>query len=180
MPLNDAERPTGIPGIALRAYREDELEFLYELFATTRADEMDLLLDWTDAQKESFVRSQFQLQHDHYKRHYPGASLDVVLERGNPIGRLYVYRAPSEIRLMEVTLRPEKRNRGLGGALTREILAEAEASGRPVVLHVEPWNPAMRLYERLDFVAKEEGDVHSRRMEWWPTEKRARGQAGES
>jgi ribosomal protein S18 acetylase RimI-like enzyme len=180
MTLSDSERPTGIPGITLRTYREDELEFLYELFATTRADEMDLLMDWTDAQKESFVRSQFQLQHDHYTRHYPGASLDVVLERGNPIGRLYVYRAPSEIRLMEVTLLPEKRNRGVGGALTRKILAEAESSGRPVVLHVEPWNPAMHLYERLDFVAKEDVSESSRRMEWWPPGMRAQGQAGES
>ena len=165
----DPERPTTVPGIALRAYREDELEFLHELYATTRGDEMRLLVDWTDDQKESFVRSQFQLQHEHYTKYYPGTTFDLVLERGAPIGRLYVYRAPSEIRLMEITLLPEKRGQGIGGALTREIQAEAESSERPVILHVEPWNAALRLYERLGFVAKEDVSVNNRRMEWWPT-----------
>lgn len=168
MTPDPAERPTAIPGITLRAHREDDLEFLHRLFATTREAEMRQLVDWTDEQKEAFVASQFQLQHDHYTRHYPGASLDIVLEHGDPIGRLYVYRVPSEIRLMEVTLLPEKRNRGIGGTLTRSILAEAAESNRPVVLHVEHWNPAVRLYQRLGFVARGTSDAVNQRMEWWP------------
>ena len=160
-------RPTSIPGIDLRPYGEDDLEFLYQLYATTRADEMGQLLDWTDDQKRVFVRSQFQLQHDHYTKNYPGATLDVVIEDGERIGRLYVYRVPSEIRLMEVTLLPEKRNRGLGGALTRDVVSEAASSKRPVVLHVESWNPARRLYERLGFVDVEEVGINLR-MEWRP------------
>ncbi len=63
---------------------------------------------------------------------------------------------------MEITLLVEKRGQGIGGALTREILADAESSGRPVVLHVEPWNPALRLYERCGFVVKSETDTHVR------------------
>lgn len=154
-----------IPGVSLRPFRQDEVEFLYQLYATTRADEMALLADWTDEQKEHFVRSQFQLQHDHYTKSYPGATLDVVCDEEEPIGRLYVYRVASEIRLMEVTLLPERRNQGIGGALTRDLLAEAEASGRPVVLHVESWNPALRLYERLGFVRTAEVGINLR-MEW--------------
>jgi ribosomal protein S18 acetylase RimI-like enzyme len=155
-------RATSVPGLCLRAYREEELGFLYELYASTRADDMRRLVDWNDGQKQAFVRSQFELQHGHYTKHYPGASLDVVFENGAPIGRLYVYRAANEIRLMEVTILPARRNCGIGGALTREILSEAAGSGRPVVLHVESWNPAMRLYERLGFVAVGEGGVHQR------------------
>lgn len=163
-------RSTSTPEFRLRPYREDqpdELEFLYQLYATTRADEMRQLLDWTDEQKEAFVRSQFQLQHDHYTKNYPGATFDVVVHDDERIGRLYVYRVPSEIRLMEVTLLPEWRKRGIGGALTREILCEAADSDRPVVLHVESWNPAVRLYERLGFVKTADVGINLR-MEWRP------------
>ncbi len=143
------------------------MDFLLDLYATTRADEMRNLVDWTPAQKEEFIRSQFQLQHTHYTKHYPGATLDIVVEGSRPIGRLYVYRVPSEIRLMEVTLLPEKRNLGIGAELTRGIQREASASGRPIILHVETWNPALRLYRRLGFVEVAEEGINLQ-MEWRP------------
>lgn len=159
-------RSTSLPGVTLRTFRPDELEFLLRLYATTREDELRRV-DWSDAEKRAFVRSQFELQHTHYQTHYAGADFDVILERGEPIGRIYVYCSPSEIRLMEITLLPERRNRGIGGALTAALCEEAARSGRRVVLHVEPWNPAHRLYARLGFEdAGEEGAY--RRMEWSP------------
>jgi ribosomal protein S18 acetylase RimI-like enzyme len=162
-------RATSIPGIGLRACRESDLAFLEKLFATTREAELRQLGDWADAQKAEFVRSQFQLQHDHYTQHYPGATLDVVLEGDLPIGRWYVHRGRNEIRLMEVTLLPEKRNRGIGSALTGELLAEAAGSGVPVVLHVEARNPARHLYERLGFSVSSDPGAAYQRLEWNPS-----------
>ena len=42
----------------------------------------------------------------------------------------------------------------LGTALMTWIIADADREGRSVTLHVEPWNPAKRLYERLGFASE--------------------------
>lgn len=128
------------------------MEFLLRLYATTRAEEMAMVTDWTDEQKEQFVRMQFQAQHAWYQEHYGGAQLDLILADGIPAGRFYVHRRETEIRLMDISLVPEHRNRGIGTALLKELFAESAATGKPVTIHVEKYNPAMRLYERLGFV----------------------------
>jgi ribosomal protein S18 acetylase RimI-like enzyme len=127
------------------------MELLFRLYASTRADEMAMVVDWTDEQKEAFLRMQFQAQHAWYKEHYEGAQLDLILRDGIPAGRLYVHRRADEIRLMDITLLPEHRGSGIGNSLLRELMAEAEAAGKPLTIHVEKYNPAMRLYHRLGF-----------------------------
>jgi ribosomal protein S18 acetylase RimI-like enzyme len=39
----------------------------------------------------------------------------------------------------------------VGTSLLRDLLAEAEAMGKRVTIHVEHFNPALRLYRRLGF-----------------------------
>jgi predicted GNAT family acetyltransferase len=51
-------------------------------------------------------------------------------------------------------------NRGLGTTLLRNLQSEAAAAGKPLRIHVERFNPALRLYERLGFPA----DRGSRRL----------------
>lgn len=138
--------------VTLRAIQEEDLEFLLRLYASTRAEEMAIVTDWTDEQKDQFVRMQFQAQHAWYQEHYGGAQLDLILAEGIPAGRFYVHRRETEIRLMDISILPEYRNRGIGTALLRELFAESAATGKPVTIHVERYNPAMRLYERLGFV----------------------------
>ena len=50
--------------------------------------------------------------------------------------------------LVFIGVRPEARNQGIGGRLMERALAEAPGD---VKLHVEPDNPARRLYERQGF-----------------------------
>jgi len=136
--------------IRLRPEQPGDSEFLYQLYASTRAEEM-ALTGWSDAQKEAFLRSQFHLQYTHYHRYYPEASFDVIVEDAQPIGRLYVYRAPAEIRLMDIAIVPQYRSRGLGTRLLTRLLEEAADAGKPLTLHVDRNNPAARWYERLGF-----------------------------
>jgi ribosomal protein S18 acetylase RimI-like enzyme len=68
-----------------------------------------------------------------------------------PAGRLYVHRGPSDIRIMDIAVAPEFRGRGIGTRLLRDLMDEAEASGRKLSIHVEMNNPARSLYERLGF-----------------------------
>jgi len=165
------DRETTRAGISLRPAQHtgagSDLEFLYGVYAASRAEELAQVLDWTEAQKKEFLRSQFSLQHTHYQAHFPNARYEVICERGRPIGRLYVDRSDAEMRIMDIALLPEFRGRGIGRTLMEELLAEAKAAGLPVGLHVEATNAAKRLYERLGFRVVEDVGVYER-MEWAP------------
>jgi imidazolonepropionase-like amidohydrolase len=41
-----------------------------------------------------------------------------------------------------------------------DLLAEADAAAKPVTIHVERFNPALRLYARLGFVQIDDQGVH--------------------
>ncbi|HWM93170.1 MAG TPA: GNAT family N-acetyltransferase [Thermoanaerobaculia bacterium] len=153
--------------VSLRPIREEDMDFLLRLYATTRADEMAMVTDWSDEQKEWFVRMQFQAQHAWYQEHYGDAQFDVILLEGVPAGRLYVHRRAAEIRLIDISLMPELRGRGIGSILLRELMGEAEAAGKPLTIHVEKYNPAMRLYLRLGFKPIEDRGPYDL-MEWRP------------
>jgi ribosomal protein S18 acetylase RimI-like enzyme len=61
---------------------------------------------------------------------------------------------------MDIALIPDWRNRGVGTRLLNEILDEAQTTGSRVTLHVEPDNPAQRLYRRLGFQLIEHRGVY--------------------
>ncbi len=154
-------------GISLRPVRDDDRDFLYRVYAGTRLEELELATDWSPEQKEQFLRQQFAAQDAYYRENYQGAEWSVVLRHGEPAGRLYVHRRPAEIRLMEIALLPEHRGGGLGTALLEELMAEARATAKPLTIHVEVYNPALRLYERLGFRKREDKGVYWL-MEWAP------------
>jgi ribosomal protein S18 acetylase RimI-like enzyme len=62
-------------------------------------------------------------------------------------------------------LLPEYRGKGLGAALLRDLMDEAAAAGKAVSIHVEKFNPAMRLYRRLGFATAEDKGVYDL-MRW--------------
>ena len=154
-------------GLAFRPIRPEDHDFLRRLYASTREEELATVADWTAEQKEAFLRQQFEAQHVHYQKYYPEASFDLILEDGEPVGRLYVSRWELEIRLVDISLVPAARGRGLGTALLRDLLAEGEREGKAVSIHVERFNPALRLYRRLGFREIEEKGPYFL-MEWRP------------
>jgi len=146
--------------ITLRPITDADLGFLLQLYATTRADEL-AQVPWTDEQKAGFVVQQFEAQHAWWQEHYTGARFDLVLVDGEPAGRLYVDVWAREIRVVDIALMPAWRGGGIGTMLLRRVFAEGDAAGKPVSIHVEVFNPARRLYERLGFVQKgTHGDVY--------------------
>ena len=56
--------------------------------------------------------------------------------------------------------------RGIGGGLLRLIQEEAGEAGAGLTIHVEAFNPARRLYERLGFVPVATNNQVYIRMEW--------------
>lgn len=136
--------------VTLRPTTDADLNFLHRLYATTREDELKQVA-WTEEQKAAFVSQQFHAQHQFWHENYTDTSWDLVLKDDEPIGRLYVARWPEDIRIVDIALIPEHRGSGIGTRLLRSLLEEGDASGRKVSIHVEIFNPARRLYERLGF-----------------------------
>lgn len=158
--------PTGSSPCGRRPVVEADRPFLLELYASTRQRELDVV-PWTDAQKREFIEMQFHAQDSYYRQHYPDCEFSLLLCDEQPCGRLYVDRRADEIRIVDIALLPSHRNRGIGGALMREILEEARGLKRAVRIHVERDNPAMQLYLRLGFLKVGESGVYDL-MEWLP------------
>jgi ribosomal protein S18 acetylase RimI-like enzyme len=150
--------------IRLRPRRDDDRPFLATLYASTRQQEM-AMIDWTDDQKRAFLQWQFDAQTVHYDEHYVGADFLVIEQDGVPIGRLYIDRREDEIEVIDIALLPECRGSGLGSCLLHDVLREAEQSGKRVMIYVENFNPARRLYDRLGFQHLDTNGVYHM-MKW--------------
>ena len=137
-------------GIGLRPASATDLPLLHRVYCSTRQDELRVL-DWTMAEKAAFLQQQFDLQHRYYHAHFPEAQFCIIECAGQDIGRWYLDRASSELRLIDIALLPEWRQRGIGSRLLRSLMEEAEASGRDILLHVEADNLALAWYARLGF-----------------------------
>jgi RimJ/RimL family protein N-acetyltransferase len=155
------------PRITFRPIEPGDMELLLRVYRSTREEELAMVVDWTAEQKDAFVRQQFEAQHAWYQEHYVGATFDVILVDGVPAGRLYLHSRSSEIRLVDITFLPEFRGGGLGTSILRDLMAEGQATGKPVTIHVEIYNPAMQLYQRLGFRPVEDRGPY-RLMEWRP------------
>ncbi len=154
------------PTITLRPIIDDDLEFLFRLYASTRADEL-AVTGWDAVLIEHFLRMQFNLQHTQYQRNYPGASFDLVCVDAVSAGRLYVQRRETEMRLIDIALLPEYRGKGLGGRLLGDLTREADEKEMVMSLHVEVNNPVLAFYMRLGFREEELRGVY-RYMERQP------------
>jgi GNAT superfamily N-acetyltransferase len=122
-----------LAGITLREETDGDLDFVADLYASTREEELRPVA-WPEAQKRAFLRQQFELQRAHYRQHYKGAEWLIVLRETAPIGRLYLKAGSVEVRLMDVALVRAQRGQGIGTALMRNMLDYAWVSRR--------WKPA--------------------------------------
>jgi ribosomal protein S18 acetylase RimI-like enzyme len=121
--------------------------FLLAVYSSTRSGELDAV-GWDDNQKRLFIKMQFDAQ----RRCYPDGDNSVVMVDERAAGRILVSRSDSEILLVDISLLPEYRNAGIGTCLIQKLLREAAVAGKPVRLHVLNSSPAVKLYDRLEFV----------------------------
>ena len=145
--------------IRFRPIASGDEPFLSQVYASTRIQEL-AVTDWNDAQKTAFLQMQFVAQHKFYQENYTDTDFLVILQDDAPIGRLYVSRWQDEIRIVDIALLPAYRGSGIGTTILRGLLAEADTAGKPVRIHVERNNPALRLYQRLGFETIEDKGVY--------------------
>ena len=152
----------GEAGVSLRLLGEADFPFLHGLYRMLRWEEL-APTQWPDETKTAFLDQQFGFQHRHYVAAYEGAEFYIIEHRAEPIGRFYVDRVTRDRLVVEISLLPEWRGRGIGAALLTALQDEVTA-GRAdrVCLHVANGNPARALYARLGFVEVEPPDEFPR------------------
>jgi GNAT superfamily N-acetyltransferase len=135
-------------------------DFLLRLYASTRTEEM-ALVDWSAEQKAAFLRMQIQAQTTHYRAYYPNAEYYIIQrEHALPIGRLIIDRASNSILIVDIALLPEYRGAGIGTTIIQQLMAKANHTNLPIILRVEFFNPAIKLYNRLGFVKTREITIY--------------------
>ena len=145
-------------GISYRVMTDDDLPFVAALYSTTRAEEV-ASTGWPPEMQAAFLDQQHRAQHGYYRTAYPGGEWLLIERNGAPIGRLYLAVDGGMLLLVDISLLPAERGSGLGTAILSDLLA---GETRPVELHVERFNPALRLYQRLGFEEVEDKAIYLR------------------
>ena len=150
--------------IALRPVTDADREFLLGVYEASREIELSMT-GWNAEQRRAFVEHQFTAQDAHYHEHYVGASFDIIMYAGDPAGRLYIYRGDKGTEILDITVVPTYRNRGIATSLVREITNEAAAAKHPVSIYIESFNPSQKLFSELGFTPAG-GDDIVRKFQW--------------
>src|SRR5882672_4043180 len=95
--------------LALRTATPQDEPFLMKVYASTRQEELDLT-QWDQTQRAAFIEMQYKAQCDHYRASFPEAEHQVILFNADAIGRLYIARQERAIRILDITILPERRN----------------------------------------------------------------------
>lgn len=145
-------------GCALRPARRDDEQFLFALHRAAMRDYVEATWGWDE-----------HWQRGHFARAYKPGRHAVVVRTGAAsadIGRISLTRHWRRTFLRDVELIAAERNRGLGTAMIRAVLALERTEGREVELLVLKCNPAQRLYARLGFrIVADDGERLTMRAE---------------
>lgn len=152
--------------VTLRPATDSDYAFMRYLYGSTRAEEMEQF-PFTGEQKAAFLDQQFAAQYEHYRVHYPTAERNIIERDGKAIGRLWIDEWKDQFRLVDIALLPEARGTGVGTKLLRDVLQRGAAAEKAVTIHVEGFNPALRLYQRLGFEHVDTNGVYYL-MKWTP------------
>lgn len=152
--------------VTLRPAIPDDKAFLVGIYGSTREQEL-AMVPWTLEQRDAFIRFQYDAQLNHYQTEYPKAEHSVILVNGEPVGRLYIDRRETQIRILDITLLTSHRGKGIGTLIIRHVMQEAAASGKTVSINLDLFSFSQRLFERLGFKPTEKTDFHTLYL-WQP------------
>lgn len=140
--------------LSMRPETDVDEQFLFRLFAATKAEEMALMpLD--DGGKDFLLRAQFRSMTTSYRQQFPAARFAVVELDGVPVGRLITDVRPDHVYYVDIALLPETQRCGLATALMRAVLQEPACLGVPARVKVLMHNVAsLRLCQRIGFAVR--------------------------
>lgn len=142
-----------------RSIQEKDFPFLKKVYRSTRENELSMT-DWSEEQKSGFIDFQFNAQHAYYMNVYKDAEFQIIESGSTGIGRLYLWETEHQIRIVDIAILPEHRGKGIGSKILSDLIRQSELSGKKLNIHVEHFNPALRLYERLGFKKTDDTGVY--------------------
>jgi GNAT superfamily N-acetyltransferase len=150
--------------ISVRPEQAQDEAFLFELYASTRQEELDAA-GFPPEMRPGFLTMQFRARQQGYQGTYSRAEFQIILVNSVNAGQIIIDRTPAELLVVDLALLPQFRNAGIGTSLLRKLFGEAAATKKPVRLQVFKGNRAARLYHRLGFVKTGGTELHDA-MEW--------------
>lgn len=154
--------------ITLRDAIPGDKAFLARLYSDTRRTEVSAW-DWSPERQEMFLRMQFDAQSRSYQAAFPDAVDRIVCLEDTPVGRMLIAPEVGGLRLVDIALMEEHRNRGIGAGLICLLQQSCEVQGKTLRLQVLQGNPAIRLYQRRGFTSSGADSMYVQ-MEWIPSQ----------
>jgi ribosomal protein S18 acetylase RimI-like enzyme len=143
--------------VRFRPAGPEDAAFLFALYQSAHEQEFGIL---PSSQREPILRLQFDLRHRGYTGRYPTLQYLLILLGDEPAGCLLVAEEEDELRVVDIAILTEYRNRGIGTYTLKASIQRAKESGKPIRLSVRRGNnAAARLYRRLGFLPFREDAV---------------------
>jgi GNAT superfamily N-acetyltransferase len=155
--------------LEIRLAEANDREFLFKVYASSRADEISSW-GWTTEQKAQFLYMQHEAQQRFYYEQYPSLKYSIILTRQQKCGRLAIAQLADELVLVDILLLPEFQNEGIGSKILKSLQCEASEKKLLFRLSVLSGSKARRLYERFGFEAVSDDGVYTI-MKWSPANK---------
>ena len=131
-----------------------DLAFAWTLYRGSMKPLTEEILVWNDAQQMRVV-----------ERDVVSGEASVIMRGREPIGWLRARETAAEVELLQLYVAPDARNRGVGTAIVRGLMADAVRKDKAVTLQVLRNNSARSLYTRLGFARTGE-DNYKLHMTW--------------
>ena len=150
----------------VRASNPADDDFFYDVFCTTWASEVAALPNQNLARH--VLRIQHIAQERRFAGRYPAQQRFVIEHGGRSAGRLYVSDRSARIQIVDLTLLPEFRSRGIETQVVRGLMSEAAREQQVVGLQVSRRDDdASALYAGLGFDLVSVDDLDNT-FEWTP------------
>lgn len=143
----------------LRPAVQSDEPFLFELYCSTRAEELTAW-GWDAHQREVFLNLQFAAHRRYYQSLENSVVSRIIMQNDDPIGWIATIESEHAVYLADIALAPNYRNVGIGTQILNEEIQAAEQVGKRMTLRVLKTNHAVRLYQRLGFVAVADDGVY--------------------
>lgn len=153
--------------VSARLATESDEVFLREVFYEIRSPEFGLA-EMSQRQLHDLLVHQFQVRTAQFAGIFPGAEYHILTRDGADVGYEILWR-DADIRLIDIAVLPRFQNQAIGTESLRALLDEAAKEGKAVILSVEIFNPARRLFQRLGFQEIEDAGIY-KRMRWISSE----------
>jgi ribosomal protein S18 acetylase RimI-like enzyme len=144
--------------ILLKERTENDSEFFIKLFGEIKSSEL-FLDSWPEPVRCQMINMQYNAFMQSITTEFPHHIDYLIWHQSEKAGRLQLDKNKEAYRIINISLLPAFRNKGIGTRIINDILIEANRKGIPVFLEVDRINPAQNLYFRLGFKVIQQDEI---------------------